>query len=98
MTTPRRRKPVKRARRPKRDAGPKVPGPKVPATSSNLDLAVLRALILLSTADCLEFADHQWPPKEICRWLEQADLREVRGLLLATLERWRGLHRSSGDA
>jgi hypothetical protein len=93
MTTPRRRKSVKRARRPKRDAGPKAP-----ATSSNLDLAVLRALILLSTADCLEFADHQWPPKEICRWLEQADLREVRGLLLATLERWRGLHRSSGDA
>jgi len=92
MPTPRRRKSAKRARRPKRDGGKPIP-----ATASNLDLAVLRALILLSTADCLEFADHQWPPKEICRWLEQTDLRQVRGLLLATLERWRGLHRTVSD-
>ena len=92
MMAPRRRQPAKRPRRPKRDGHQPAP-----TTSTNLDLAVLRALILLSTADCLDFADHQWPPKEICRWLEQADLRQVRGLLLATLERWRGLHKSVSD-
>jgi len=67
--------------------------PRFQTAPSNLDLAVLQALILLSTADCLEFADHQWPPAEICRWLEKADLRQLRGLLLATLDRWHSVHR-----
>jgi hypothetical protein len=35
-----------------------------------------------------ELGDHEWPPERICHWLEKADIRQLRGLLLATLDRW----------
>lgn len=88
MTDPKSR--PKKAKRPKKRAA----GTQTQSASDrpNLDLAVLRALIMLSTADCLDFSDHQWPPAKVCQWLKKADLRQVRGMLLATLERWRRVH------
>jgi hypothetical protein len=48
----------------------------------------LRTLVVLSVGEWWELGDHEWPPERICRWLDQADLRQLRGILLATLERW----------
>jgi hypothetical protein len=43
--------------------------------------------------DWSELADLEWPPDKIGRWLEQADIRQVRGMLLMTLHRWHELRR-----
>jgi len=51
----------------------------------------LRTLLVLSVGDWWDFADSEWPPEEISAWVEQANLRELRGLLLATLQRWHDL-------
>jgi hypothetical protein len=44
--------------------------------------------VVLSIGGRLELGDHEWPPERICRWLDKADLRQLRGLLLATIDRW----------
>jgi hypothetical protein len=51
----------------------------------------LRTLVVLSVGEWWELADNEWPPEQICRWLDEADPRQLRGLLLATLERWHEL-------
>ncbi|MEX0611267.1 MAG: hypothetical protein WD738_00105 [Pirellulales bacterium] len=56
-----------------------------PAVPGDLDL---RTLVVLSVGEWWELGDHEWPPSQICRWLEKADPRQLRGILLATLERW----------
>lgn len=53
----------------------------------------LRTLVLLSMGDWSELADLEWPPDNVCRWLESADIRQVRGMLLTTLHRWHELRR-----
>jgi hypothetical protein len=53
----------------------------------------LRTLVLLSMGDWSELADLEWPPDTISRWLEKADIRQVRGMLLMTLHRWHELRR-----
>jgi hypothetical protein len=58
--------------------------------SSELDL---RTLVLLAIGEWSEIADLEWPPPSIRRWLEKADVRQVRGILLTTLHRWHELRR-----
>jgi hypothetical protein len=55
----------------------------------------LRTLVLLSMGDWSELADLEWPPDNIRRWLESADIRQVRGMLLVTLHRWHELRRDA---
>jgi len=54
----------------------------------DLDVAVLQSLALLTQGNQAEFIDHLCPPSEIRDWLKQASLREVQGMLLATLRCW----------
>jgi hypothetical protein len=63
-----------------------------PAKALELDL---QTLLLLSAGDWSQLADLEWPPPEIRRWLAKTDIRQVRGLLLMTLDRWHGLDRDS---
>lgn len=77
----------------------KRPAAAEPTTPSfpqgNLDL---RTLVLLSMGDWSELADLEWPPERIRRWLEKADIRQIRGMLLTTLHRWHELRRdAAGD-
>jgi hypothetical protein len=80
---PKRKKPRPARRKKKRLAAPHpLPAP------GDLDL---RTLVVLSVGEWWELGDHEWPPDQICRWLDKADLRQLRGLLLATLDRWHEL-------
>ena len=63
-----------------------------PSKALELDL---RTLMLLSLGDWSELADLDWPPQKIRRWLAKADIRQVRGLLLMTLDRWHELRQAS---
>jgi hypothetical protein len=54
----------------------------------------LRTLIVLSVGEWWELADHEKPPARIAHWLEKADVRDLRGALLAVLARWRELGQS----
>jgi hypothetical protein len=82
----RRKKPKKR--RPSLRDSPLSADPVIAAPE--LDL---RTLVLLSMGDWSELADLEWPPETIRRWLESADIRQVRGLLLTTLHSWHELRR-----
>jgi hypothetical protein len=93
MTDGPKRKKVRpaRARRPlwRRKKLKRRPGESL-LTPRDLDL---RTLIVLSVGEWWELGDNEWPPEKICRWLDKADLQQLRGLLLATLERWHELRR-----
>jgi len=54
---------------------------------------VLQSLSRLMPENLEELADHQWPPKNILKWLSRADLPKAHGLLIATLRRWHELRR-----
>jgi hypothetical protein len=73
--------PVRRLRRKKK----RRTGPRPLPPPGDLDL---RTLVVLSVGEWWELGDHEWPPERICRWLDKADLRQLRGILLATLDRW----------
>ena len=95
--------PRKKPERPNRPHdGPKSPnkersrGRKTPVPQERLISSPefdLRTLVLLSMGDWSELADLEWPPDNIRRWLEKADIRHVRGMLLVTLHRWHELRR-----
>jgi len=84
-----------RPKRAKRKPRPKISGD--PFLKNSPLIAApeldLRTLVLLSMGDWSELADLEWPPEDIGRWLEKADVRQVRGLLLTTLHRWHELRR-----
>ena len=93
------------AKRPKKPEQPKKPEkkkrtarkpPPRPSASAPVDVEVLRALGFLSAGEWSQFADLKRPPPEIRNWLRQADVQEVRGLLIAALARWRELQRPDG--
>ena len=86
-------KPKRKKRRPgdprplrgKRKRG--IPDVRLP-TLSDLDL---RTLIVLSVGEWWELGDQEEPPEGFSRWVERADLRQLRGILLAVLARWQEL-------
>jgi len=59
----------------------------------DLDVAVLQSLSRLMPDRLEELADHRWPPKNILKWLSQADLPKTHGLLIAALRRYHELRR-----
>ena len=63
-----------------------------PSKALELDL---RTLMLLSMGDWSELADLEWPPQKIRKWLSKTDIRQVRGMLLMTLDRWHELRQPS---
>jgi len=83
-----RRKKTPRSRPARRRKKPRRAGSRSLFSSSPLDL---RTLIVLSVGDWSELADPEWPPEDITAWIEQANIRELHGVLLATLQRWHDL-------
>jgi len=57
----------------------------------DLDGAVVRSLILLTSGNVAEFGEHEDPPQNVAAWLRQAEIRAVRGLLMGVLRRWHEL-------
>jgi len=63
----------------------------------DLDVTVLQSLSRLMPGNLADLSDHRWPPKNIRKWLSQADLARTLGLLIATLRRWHQLRRDALD-
>jgi len=61
------------------------------AESDGVDAAVIRSLTLLAQATGRNLVDYPMPPANLLDWLDQANLKEVDGLLIATLHRWHAL-------
>ncbi len=57
------------------------------------EAAVIRSLTLLTMGQTIDFRDHEQPPAHIETWLQNAEPRQVRGLLMVTLRRWHELSR-----
>jgi hypothetical protein len=51
-------------------------------------------LIALPVGEWWELADHEKRPERIARGFQTADLRRLRGALLAVLARWRAVDQS----
>lgn len=48
----------------------------------------LQTLVAISVGDWSGLGEQVQPREPFCRWLRQADLRQLRGVLLAALECW----------
>jgi hypothetical protein len=64
-----------------------------PRLASSIDL---QTLIALSVGEWWDLGDHEWPPEHICRWLETAEMPQLRGLVLASLHRWQDASQHQG--
>jgi len=53
-----------------------------------IEIQLVRSLLRLTEGNPSEFADLAPHPRSITKWLHRADIRQVRGLLIATLRRW----------
>lgn len=62
--------------------------PKQLSAQADLDLAVVQSLRMLTEGDDRGFGDVSHPPQEVANWLSDAPPAKVRGLLLASLQRW----------
>ena len=66
-------------------------GAKRPSRQEQIEIATIRSLLRLTEGDPTEFADSSPPPRSIAQWLRRTDLRQVRGLLIDTLQHWHKL-------
>jgi len=57
----------------------------------DLDAAVIQSLTLLTRGHASDFFDNEQPPAHIETWVQSAEPRQVRGLLMITLRRWHEL-------
>ncbi len=58
---------------------------------ADLDGAVVRSLLLLTSGDVSEFGEYEEVPRDVVVWLRQAKIKPVRGLLMGVLRRWHEL-------
>ena len=63
----------------------------------NLDAAVLRSLLMLTSGDLREFSHYKLPPAKIQSWVEEANSRQVHGALILVLRRWHEIRRESTE-
>lgn len=54
----------------------------------NLDAAVIRSLLLLTSGDLQEFSQFLSPPAKIRSWIEKADRPQVHGAMISVIHRW----------
>ena len=66
-------------------------GSTTPIEAIDPEAAVVRSLTLLTMGRTSDFRDHEQPPGDIQSWLQRAEPRQVRGLLMVTLRRWHEL-------
>ncbi len=66
-------------------------GSMYPIEAIDLEAAVVRSLTLLTMGHTIDFRDNEQPPDHVQAWLQSAEPRQVRGLLMATLQRWHEL-------
>ncbi len=66
-------------------------------SADSLDGAVLKSLMLLTSGDLVSFNEFQLPPSKIRAWIDQANRRQVHGLLISTLHRWHELRRRESN-
>jgi hypothetical protein len=59
-----------------------------------VDAQVVRSVQLLTGGDISLFVDTSCPSPVVCDFICHADVRHIRGLLIATLQRW---HQLKGD-
>ncbi len=81
----------KKRREPGKDRPPQISRVFAEEKFDDLDVAVLQSLSQLMPSGLDELSKHSWPPKNILKWLSQADLPKTHGLLIATLRRWHEL-------
>ena len=69
-----------------------------PAAQQPSDLsALLRSLSLLTLGDPASFQQSEMPPGDVHRWLNQANSRQVQGVILLSLHRWLDLQAASSE-
>jgi hypothetical protein len=65
------------------------------APEDEIDAQVVRSVQLLTGGDVSLFMDMSCPAAAICDFVEHADVRDISGLLIATLQRWHQLQREA---
>ncbi len=63
-----------------------------PIEATDPEAAVVRSLMLLTMGNTTDFCDFEQPPTHVQTWLQSAEPRQVRGLLMMTLRRWHELN------
>jgi len=58
-------------------------------------VATIRSLLLLTLGDPIEFSEQRTVPGDVLAWISEADLLDIRGLLLETIHRWHELRRDT---